>query len=407
MSKKATKVKKIKKANNFLFWLLRVLFRPVLWLKYRFRFLHKTSKGIKRPCLILTNHQTTIDQFGSGSGFKFGVNIVGSDSIFRHGFLSRMMEAIARPIPYSKGSTDSSAVRHIFSIIKQGGAVLMSPSGNRSFFGEECTIKPGTGKLAQKLGVPLVLVQFRGGYNTKPRWMPKSNKGKMTAQVTRIVYPEELAAMTVDEVDELIKNELYFNEFEWNRREQIVYKGKRKAEHLETVVFHCPECHSLTDLSSEKNEFFCKKCGMRVKINEFGFFEKVANAKNCPDTILELGKIQLDYIKAFDYSPYTDKPLFSDDNVKLSYAVKSKRDEKLGIGSIALYADRIVVCDRVFMAAQIKDMSIQSFARLTIYTDEGAYVADLPKRGNAFKYMVCGYQLKYNALGITDGNYGY
>ena len=92
----------IKKANSPFFWFLRFVFRPVLFLFYSFRFERKTAKGIKRPCLILANHQTVIDQFGVGLGFDFAINYVATDTIFRHGILSKLMVALARPIPLTR-----------------------------------------------------------------------------------------------------------------------------------------------------------------------------------------------------------------------------------------------------------------------------------------------------------------
>jgi len=249
-----------------------------MWIKYRFRFEYHTSKGIKRPCLILANHQTAFDQFAVGAGFYFGINYIASDSIFRHGFKSWLMKILTRPIPFSKGSSDASAIIRMISVVKQGGTLGIFPSGNRSFFGEECTIKPGIGKLAKKMGVPVVLVQMRGGYNAKPRWKSKPNKGKVRAGVTRVVSVEELASFSAEQLDDIIKKELYFNEFEWNAAEKIVFRGKQKAEYLERALFFCPECKSLDGLSSKGNEFFCTFCNMRVLINDTGFFEKINNA---------------------------------------------------------------------------------------------------------------------------------
>jgi len=295
----------------------------------------------------------------------------------------------------------------MFSVIKQGGCIGMFVSGSRSFFGDECTIKQGIGRLAQKMGVPIILVQMRGGFNTKPRWKNNPNRGKMTASVTRIISAEELTAFSADQLEEIIKQELYFNEFEWNAKEQIIFRGRHKAEYLERALFWCPECKSLNCLSSKRNEFFCTICGMRVQINGTGFFERINNATNCPDTILEWSKKQLEYIKSINYSEYKEKPLFSDQNVRLSYVIRSKKDELMGKGPIELYGDKIRICGKDFAAENLKDMSIQSYNRLMIYCEEGEFTVDMRLRGNAVKYMITGYHLKNIALNIQNGYYGY
>jgi len=404
------KIKKkvnIKKASNLIFAITRFILTPILRSKYTFNFDYNTSKDIKRPCVILSNHQTAFDQFAVGIGFKFGINYFASDSIFRHGFQSFLMRILAHPIPFSKGSSDASAIIKMFTVIKQGGAIGIFVSGNRSFFGEECTLKPGIGKLIKKTGVPVVLVKMRGGYNIKPRWKSKPNKGKMSAGVTKVIQPEELATLSSEELDKIIMNEIYFNEFEWNAVEKIQFIGRQKAEFLERALFYCPECKSLESLSSKGNVFFCTVCGMKVEINIYGFFDKIKNADNCPNTILEWSKIQLEYIKTIDFSKFSNKPIFCDQNVRLSVAIRSRKDELLGKGSIALFFDKISICGKDFNIEKFKDMSIQGYNRLMIYTEEGEYTVDMSAHTNAVKYMICTYHLKNKSHNIENGHYGY
>ena len=379
---------------------------PALFVLYGFRFDKKTSKKIQRPCLILINHQTVIDHLAISMGFKFGMNYVATDSIFRHGFLSKLMVALVRPIPFSKGSSDLSAIKNMMSVIRDGGAVAMFPSGNRSFFGDESTIVQGIGKLAKKFNVPLVLVQQRGGYNTIPRWKAKPSRGKITAVVTKVVSPEEMAAMSVAEVDEIIQKELSFNEFEYNKTAQIVYRGRHKAEYLESVLFYCPQCGSMTGLFSEGNDFMCRDCGAKVRINGTGFFEKVDKAKNLPETILEWGRLQLEYIKNFDFSGFTGKPVFSDNDVEFSSVAYAKKEALLGTGTVALYADKLSVCGQEFPIAEITTAIIGA-RKMTVYHGDNVYSILAPFRTNFMKYMISNYLLRNKALNIKEEYYGY
>ena len=400
------KIRRVKKANNFMYWILRVVFTPALYLLYRFKFDKSGSKHIKRPCLILSNHQTVFDQFAVGMGFRFGINFIASDTIFRHGILSWFMKVLGRPIPFSKGSTDLIAIKNMVSVAQEGGCVGLFPSGNRSFFGDECKIMPGTGKLAKKLNVPLVLVQMRGGFNVLPRWKKKPNKGKMTCSVSRIVSAEELAALTSDEVDEIIRQELCIDDFSYNKTAGIRYRGRNKAEYLESVLFYCPECGSLNKLFSNGNEFLCRSCGAKVLLNETGFFEKIANAEKIPDTILEWGARQLEYVKSFDFSGFTEKPVFSDDNIILKKAQRAEKEELLGKGAIALYADRVVACGHEFPLSETT-MAIIGVRKMTIFHKDSVYAVVAPYRLNLVKYMICGYRLRYKILNIKEGYYGY
>jgi 1-acyl-sn-glycerol-3-phosphate acyltransferase len=402
----SAKSKPIKKANDIIFFILKIVFVPALYLLYRFRFDKKSSKGITRPCLILSNHQTVLDQFLMCMGFNFGINFVASNSTFRHGLLSKIMIALVRPIPFAKGSSDMSAIRNMISVIRDGGSVGMFPSGNRSFFGDECTIVPGIGKLAKKFKAPLVLMQVRGGFNTKPRWSAAINKGKLSAHVTRVLSIEELTALNADEIEKIIRSEICFDEFEYNKTAQVKYNGKRKAEYLESVLFYCPSCSCMNTLESKRNSIFCKECGSQATINTYGFFEKDEKRKSIPDTILEWGNLQLEYIKQFDFSSFTDNAVFSDDNIIFSQAEHAKKETQLGKGRIEFFTDKIIVCGHSFYFTDAT-MAIHGVYKMTIYSKDGVYTIVAPKKTNLAKYMICGYHLRNKILGNGEEFYGY
>ena len=338
-----------------------------------------------------------IDQFALSMGFRFGINYVASDTIFRHGLLSKLMVALVQPIPFSKGSSDFVAVKNMISVVKDGGCVAMFPSGNRSFFGEENTIVSGIGRLVKTLNAPLVLVQIKGGYNTKARWKAKTNKGKMTASVVKTLQTDELSRLTNEELDKIILDVLSFNEYKYNKEAQIVYRGNHKAEYLESVLFYCPECSSLTGLHSKGNEFLCRDCKMKVRINETGFFERVQSAEKTPETILDWGHKQLDFVKSFDFSPYKDTPLFCDHNISLMKAERAKKEYLLGKGAIELFEDRLCICGQMFYFKDIT-MAIQGVRKLTIYRDAEVYAVKSPFRTNLMKYMVYGYHFRNKNL---------
>ena len=399
---------KFKKANNFIFVLLRAFFRPFLFFKYGLRFDRTVSKYVKRPCIIVSNHTTVHDQFIVGIGFKFAINFVASDSLFRTKLKRGLLHFFAKPIPIAKGSSDPSAIKNIMTVIKDGGAVGIFPEGNRTFFGETGYFKPTIGKLAKKLKVPLVIVNIRGGFNTAPRWRKKTSKGKMTAAVTRIISPEDMTNMTDDEINDAIEKGISFNEYEYNAEKKIIFKGNKKAEYLESALFACPECGSFTDLHSDGNEFYCKKCGAKVRFNGLGLFEKVANADKLPETVLEWSKIQLRQIKEKDYSPYSQVPVFSDGNVKINICERAKKQRLLGCGSIALYNDRITAGEYVFPLAEVTDLAIHGIRKLQIYMQYGKmYMIEAEKKTNVLKYMACGYRLMHGIKGEEVEYYGY
>jgi len=428
MSKKTKKLKKIKKASNFVFKFLRAFFRPQLKRKYKFNFDKETSTGITRPCLILCNHQTSFDQFAVGVAFKFGINFVASDTIFSHGLGSWLMKVLTRTIPFSKGSSDPTAVKNMMQVIKDGGAVGIFPEGNRSYYGETGTVQPGTGRLAKKLGVPLVLCQIVGGYLTKSRWKPSPNKGKCTLRIVRVVSVEELKNMSDTEVQTLIEQTLYVNDFSYNLQHKIAFKGKNKADNLEGILFYCPKCHAFNSLHSSGDHIACTTCGFGTSIDSYGFFKPtdstdtmVEIAKNSesptietaetpsftpPEHILQWSHMQLGYVKHFDFTPYTDTPLFTDENIGLAKAVRTKKQIDRVVGKLEMYNDRLEVCGKTFMFDEIRSLNVQKTTKLFIFTATDTYVVDAPLKYNLVKYMICANHLKRLAEG-KEPYYGY
>ncbi|MCL2234063.1 MAG: 1-acyl-sn-glycerol-3-phosphate acyltransferase [Firmicutes bacterium] len=403
---------KAKLSPSWMFWILRVILRPILWHKYRLSFDKKTSKGIKRNCFILMNHQASFDQFAMGLGFPFGINIVATDSIFRHGFLSWLMVKLTRPIPYSKGSGDPAAVKTMLGIIKDGGSVCLFPEGNRSMFGDGGRIVPGIGKLAKKFDVPVILCRLKGAYLTKPRWKIKPNRGKVTNEVVRIIQPEELQSLTADEVQEIIKKEIYQNDFEFNKVAKIKFKGKAKAENLESILFYCPKCKALDSLQSKKHDLFCKECAMHVIVNEEGFFEKAGASEEkdsfyMPESVPEWGKLQLEHLKTMNFSEYSDKYLFSDDNVVLTKVEKTRKQKGEMRGKIELFSNRFTVCGKDFFFKDIGSMSLVEVRKLNVFTNEGSYTVDCELKMNLAKYMFFAYHLKSLEKGEECNFYGY
>ncbi|MCL2556656.1 MAG: 1-acyl-sn-glycerol-3-phosphate acyltransferase [Firmicutes bacterium] len=395
---------KQKKAPNLMFKILRGIMKPMLKRKYGVEVDRSMHKTLKRPCFILCNHQAAFDQFVMGLAFKFGINIVASDAIFRHGFQSWLMKKLVRPIPITKGQSDVQAVKKMMQTVKIGGTVGIFPEGNRCFFGETMTIGQGTGRLAKMLKVPLILMRMEGGYFAKPRWKIQPNKGIVKAGVVKILSVEELEGMTNEEVQKTIEENLYQNDFEFNKDAKIKFLGKARAEHLESILFYCPKCHALDCMHSKIHDFYCTKCDLKTGIDEYGFFY---DGDSVPQTILDWSKLQLEFIKTIDYSPYNDKPIFFNDDIILSKAIKAKKQTDAQKGDIKLYNDRFEFCDTTIYLKDIKNLSIQEVRKLQIYTNTDIFVVDAKLKTNLVKYMIVGYHLKNVSEGKKDEYFGY
>jgi 1-acyl-sn-glycerol-3-phosphate acyltransferase len=398
---------RIKKANNFIHGLLRAIMRPILALKYRLKFDRSVTKRIQSPCIIVSNHSTVADQFIVGCMFRFGINFVASDSLLRRGnLLSFLIRTLGRAIPIRKGSADASTVKNMISIVKQGGSVALFPEGNRTFFGETSYFVPTIGKLAKVLGVPLVILNIEGGFATQSRWSVGINKGKMRVYARRVLGSDELSVLSAEEINETIKNELYFNEFDYIKANNVSFKGDHKAENLETALFYCPVCHSLTTNRSLGNTITCTKCGAHATIgSDFTFTNTTSGI---PDTILDWSRQQLEYIKTIDFTKYTETPVFSDDNVALYSFTRAEKDTFVASGTVALYATHLDIAGQQFEIQGISGLAIQENNKLQFsYQNSEFYIKIGNPKTSLMKYMICLHKIKQDLEGVHNEYFGY
>ena len=74
------------------------------------------------------------------------------------------------------------AVEHCGELIDQGWSLLVYPEGTRSTTGKLLPFKRGAGYLARELGVPIVPIAVRGGFEILPKGVTWPHPGPMTVQ---------------------------------------------------------------------------------------------------------------------------------------------------------------------------------------------------------------------------------
>ncbi len=260
--KKSKKKKWVKKRHAAVFAFLRFAMAPLLWLKYHYRAEKAPIK--KGPCIILTNHQATMDPFFTSKAFKFPIYFFASDDLFNLK-VSPLIEYLAAPIPKSKSLADLKAVAISLRVLREGGAVGITPEGNRTLSGKLWEMSDSVAKLVKTAKVPLVLFNLCGGYGTDPRWGRKIRRGtKYVGRVKRILYPEEYADMSDEELFRIIVENLDVDDTLSGER----YKSRYRAEYIERALYMCPVCGSVGTIRSHGTKFCCTHCKTEAEYTE-------------------------------------------------------------------------------------------------------------------------------------------
>ena len=393
---KKKKQKWIRFRHRIVWNLAFLVLYPYTRIKYRVK-IKRFKEKKKRKYLVLFNHQTALDQFIVGAGFKGPIYFVASEDLFSNGRVSRLLEWAIAPIPIKKQATDPRAVLNCMRVMKEGGTIALSPEGNRTFSGKTEYIKPAIVALVKSLKVPLVLYHIEGGYGVHPRWSDIIRRGKIRAYVHQVVEPETYLSMTDDELYALIVEALYVNE----GCSDDLYKTKNLAEYIERAYYVCPDC-GLTEYVSNGDTFTCQKCGKTVRYMQDKSLQAV-NGEWPFRYTTDWYDYQSRFINELDVLQYTDQPLYTDvasiSEVKL-YDRKYRID---GAATIQLYGDRVMIetptQTYVFPFEEVSTVSVLGKNKINIYHEGKIYQLKGDKRFNGVKYV----QIFHRAKHILKG----
>lgn len=377
MKERKRKNKWVKRRHARVFAFLRVLMRP--FFRVRYRFTAERCDLPKAPYLIISNHQSTMDQFFLALSFRFPIYFIASDDLFNLK-ISPLIEYLVAPIPKSKSMTDISAMMNVFRVIKEGGAVSVCPEGNRTISGGQWEMGDAIAKLAKGLKVPLVIHNVCGGYGTDPRWGHSVRKGRMRGYVRRVVSPEELAALSVEEVFSLIKSELTVDD----TLSGIAFRSRKRAEFIERALYLCPDCGDVSTIVSKKYRFRCRKCGMT---STYTPYLKISPPVRQYDRIYEWFEWEREEI--------VDKVLagecVSDGDILFRESVKFQKKKKLAGDRVTIDARNLTVSGKrgqsVYPLEEITAVTMVGKKKFNFYYDGKILQVKGNKRFCAIKYV--------------------
>ena len=385
MEKKKKKQTWTKRRHRIVQAIARVLLTPYVKLKYRIQ-IDRFAQEEDRPYLVLMNHTTAFDQFFVGISFRRPLYYMATEDIFSLGWISKLLRWAVAPIPIRKQTTDITAVMNCIKVVREGGSIVIAPEGNRTYSGRTGFMNGAIAPLIKKLKLPLALYRIEGGYGVHPRWSDAVRKGKMRGYVSRVIEPEEAAAMTNEELLAEIEKGLFVDEGVADG----IFKSAKRAEYLERAMYVCPFC-GLSTFESHGNEIECTKCRRKITYGEdktlsgIGFDFPFSFTTQWYD-------YQKDFVNRLDVTQYTEKPLYRERSGLWEVIVYKNKNLLRQDAEIALYGDRIVIDEGKenelnLPFADIMAMSVLGKNKLNIYYGDHVYQLKSHKRFNALKYV--------------------
>jgi 1-acyl-sn-glycerol-3-phosphate acyltransferase len=194
--------------------------------------------------------------------------VAGYNEFFRShlAFLFRLMQVI----PKKNFVSDLYAIKSMRRILDAGGRVVLFPEGMNSISGTNQPCAISSGKVLKYFDVPVLQLKIRGGYLTSPKFCLDDRPGRVDVELDFLFTPDQLRAMSNDEVQEALDRAIAQDDYAWNKEMRIAYDGQDQlAKNLHTLLYRCPKCSSEFTMHGEGNVIACSACGNGATLNEY------------------------------------------------------------------------------------------------------------------------------------------
>ena len=252
----------------YLTWLIWVLsFFATIFKKHRVERIN--MDGLKPPYMILSNHMSFVDfELVALGTYPHRINnVVNIDGYYQRPWLMEWIGAICT----RKFTTDFHLVKSIRKVFSRGDVLGMYPEARYSPCGITSYIPDSVGMLVKRNKVPVVAVLHRGNYLHSPAWdFRRKRKVPLHTTLTQILTVEDIERMSVDEINQCIREALTYDEYMYQKENGILIKEPFRAEGMHKILYQCPHCLAEHQMATEGAELYCTKCGKRWTLNEDG-----------------------------------------------------------------------------------------------------------------------------------------
>ncbi len=226
--------------------------------------------GLKPPYILLSNHTQFADfivSFRAVHPYNFN-NIATLDGYVG---MAKIMEKLGCAC-HRKFTTDISLVRAVHKVIHEYGDILcMYPEARYSNSGTTAIIPDVVAKLVKKNKVPLVVMIHHGNYLNAPFWdFRQYRKVPFKATMKQVLTAEQVQEMTIDEINTVIQREMYYDDYKWQKENNIRIKEKFRADGLNKILYKCPHCMAEGQTVGKGIHLTCEACGKKWEMTELG-----------------------------------------------------------------------------------------------------------------------------------------
>lgn len=227
-------------------------------------------EGLKPPYILLSNHASMVD-FESviKVTHPYRINNVSSIECFHDypEWLFRRLGVIGK----RKFIKDIQLVKNIkYSLDKLKNIFCIYPEARYSLDGCTSYIPESLGKMLKLFKVPVVVLNLKGNFITQPQWNKINKHSHVEADFTQVLTAEDVQSKSVDEINDIIARNFVYDDFAWQKENNIIIDHPKRAEGLHSILYQCPHCKTEFQMHSEGTELWCEHCGKKWEMTELG-----------------------------------------------------------------------------------------------------------------------------------------
>lgn len=227
-------------------------------------------EGLQPPYLLLSNHMYFVDfQLCSIATWPHPVNNIATiDGYYRRPFLMEWLGCLCK----RKFTTDMTLLRSAKKVLKEYGDILcMYPEARYSPIGTTAILPDSLAKLVKMQGVPVVVLLHHGNYLHTPFWnYRKKRKVPLYTTMTQVLTAQEVQEKSTEEIGQIIRDAMRYDEYRWQRENNIHITEPYRAEGLHKVLYQCPHCLTESRMTSEGCRLRCAACGKEWEMDTLG-----------------------------------------------------------------------------------------------------------------------------------------
>ena len=227
------------------------------------------EKVTGKPYVLLSNHHDFADfEVNCLATYPQRVNNIATlEQHYRRAWLLRLCGLI----PKRKFTTDPNLVNQCEIVLNENKSILsIYPEARYSPIGTTAIIPDSYGALVKRLGHPVCVLLHRGNYLRSPVWgWRRKRKVKTLSTLKCILTKEDVAEKAPEELIEIIRHELEYDEYKYQKENGIVIDEPYRAEGLHHVLYKCPSCMS-ENMKSRGSTLFCPHCHKEWEMSVLG-----------------------------------------------------------------------------------------------------------------------------------------